>query len=44
MRTALEGIPSMRMSRRSFFTFSSTSSGVRDFEDSFGFERILLKA
>jgi hypothetical protein len=37
MRTVLEGIPSMRMSRRSFFTFSST-------DESFGCERILLKA
>lgn len=44
VRTALDGMPSMRMSRRSFFTLSSTSSGVRDFEDSFGCERILLKA
>ena len=37
MRTVLEGIPSMRMSRLSFFTFSST-------DESFGWERILLKA
>ena len=43
-RTALDGMPSMRMSRRSFLTLSSTSSGVRDFEDSFGCDRILLNA
>jgi hypothetical protein len=44
VRTALDGMPSMRMSRRSFFTLSSTSSGVRVFDDNFGCDRILLKA
>ena len=42
-RTTADGIPSTRMSLRSFRTESSTSWGVRTFVESLNWFRILLK-